>query len=295
MLNLLITENTVESERSSRFVIFGGISMVVSAIGTFVIGYYIAWQGFINLFWFALLLQLISIFIVVFYFRTDTHQYKLLGTPSRFHSSTVQMTASVSCRACLEVCQVFSFRHRSRKKSLSLLFTLLAYASFSFVCTVFIILLLYLLNAPFCWSSKHIGNFSATALIAFGTLSVLGMKVLSKLRAGDVTICIISHVFLCLTSLWLASAENDWQMYMGLLLSAFAGYQNFLTLSMISKWLLPHERTSAFTLVTEINTIMKVLGYCFFNWVYAHTVMTNKNFTFLLAAGLSLIPLALNM
>ncbi|UJR32068.1 hypothetical protein I4U23_019536 [Adineta vaga] len=219
VLNLFITENTIESERSSRFVVFGGISMIVAAIGTFVIGYYIA---------------------------------------------------------CL-------------------LLTLLAYASFSFICTAFTVLLLYLLNAPFCWTSKHIGNFSATALITFGILSVLGMKLLTKLGASDTIICIISHIFFCLASLWLAFAKNDLQMYLGLILSSFSGYQNFLTLSMISKWLEPHERTNAFTLVTEINTIMKVTGYCFFNWIYARTVIHYKNFTFLLAAGLCLIPLVLNI
>ena len=40
---------------------------------------------------------------------------------------------------------------------------------------------------------------------------------------------------------------------------------------------------------------MKVLGYCFYNWIYARTVINYKNFTFLLAAGLNIIPLILNM
>jgi hypothetical protein len=84
-------------------------------------------------------------------------------------------------------------------------------------------------------------------------------------------------------------------MYASLLLSSFSGYQNFLTLSMISKWLEPCERTNAFTLVTEIHTIVKVVGYLFFNWVYARTVIDYKNFTFLLAAGLGIIPLLLNV
>jgi hypothetical protein len=154
---------------------------------------------------------------------------------------------------------------------------------------------LYLLNTPFCWTSKQIGNYTATALISFGVLSVLGMKILTKLGACDIMICIISHVFFCITAFWIGFAQHDWQMYAGLLLTSFSGYQNLLTLSMISKWLEAHERTDAFTLATEINTIMKVLGYCFFNWVYARTVINYKNFTFLLAAGLSMIPLFSNM
>jgi len=193
------------------------------------------------------------------------------------------------------ICTVFGFKNRSRKKSFSLLLTLFAYASYSFIYTAFTVLLLYLLNTPFCWTSKQIGNYTATALISFGIFSILGMKILTKLGACDIIICIISHIFFCIAAFWIAFAQSNWQMYAGLLLSSFGGYQNLLTLSMISKWLEPYERTNAFTLVTEINTIMKVLGYCFFNWVYARTVINYKNFTFLLAASLSMIPLILNM
>jgi hypothetical protein len=272
--------------------------MIVSAIGTFVIGYYIAWHGFNDLYWTAFILQVSSIFIVIFFFKSDTHHYKALSSfdDSNFipHMNEIKISKTI-CNYYFDSCQIFAFKKRSKKKSISLLLTLSAYASYSFICTAFIVLLLYLLNAPFCWTSKHIGNYSSTALISFGILSVLGMKFLTKLGACDIIICIISHIFFCITSFWIAFAQSDWQMYAGLLLTSFSGYQNLLTLSMISKWLEHHERTNAFTIVTEINTIMKVLGYCFFNWVYARTVINYKNFTFLLAAGLSMIPLFLNM
>ncbi len=294
VLNLYITENTIETERSSRFVLFGAISMIVSAIGTFAIGYFIAWYGFNDLYWTALILQVLSIFIVVFFFKPDVYRYKALSTSedliSMFNQSDIRIL-----KGYFDICTVFGLRNRSRKRFLSLMLTLLAYASFSFIYTAFIVLLLYLLNAPFCWSSKQIGNFSASALITFAVLSVFGMKVLTRLGACDIVICIISHTFFLIASVWIAFAESNWQMYAGLILCSFGGYQNLLTLSMISKWLEPDERTNAFTLVTEINTIMKVLGYCFFNWVYARTVVNYKNFTFLLAAVLTLIPLALNV
>lgn len=268
--------------------------MIVSAIGTFAIGYFIAWQGFNDLYWTALILQIISILIVMFFFKSDRYAYKAVSTWTEIDSVSDQIEKKASPE-CLGVCTVFGFGKRSRKKSLSLLLTLFAYASFSFIYTAFIVLLLYLLNSPFCWSSKQIGNFSASALISFAVFSVFGMKILTKLGACDIVICIISHSFFFVASVWVAFAHSNWQMYAALVFCSFAGYQNLLTLSMISKWLKPHERTNAFTLVTEINTIMKVLGYCFFNWVYARTVIDFKNFTFQLAAGLTTIPLFLNM
>jgi len=268
--------------------------MIVSAIGTFAIGYFIAWYGFNDLYWTALILQILSIFIVIFFFKPDIYRYKTLPTSDDSTLILNQSEIRIS-KGYFDVCTVFGFRNRSRKKFFSLLLTLFAYASFSFIYTAFIVLLLYLLNAPFCWTSKQIGNYSASALISFAILSVFGMKILTRFGACDIVICIISHTFFLIASIWISFAESNWQMYAGLLLCSFAGYQNLLTLSMISKWLEPDERTNAFTLVTEINTIMKVLGYCFFNWVYARTVIHYKNFTFLLAAGLTIIPLGLNM
>ncbi|CAF3697829.1 unnamed protein product [Rotaria sordida] len=298
VLNLYITENTVENERSSHFVLFGAISMIVSAIGTFVIGYYIAWKGFIDLYWTALILQLLSIFIVVFFFKSDKHYYQTLSMSNDLNSFLSPTNIQISrtyCSFYFDVCKVLEFKNRSRKKSISLLLILLAYASYTFICTSFIILLLYLLNIPFCWTSQHIGNYSAITLISLGILSVLGMKILTKIGACDIIICIISHIFFCIALFWLAFTQYDWQMYVGLIVSSFSGYQNLLTLPMISKLLQPYERTNAFTLVTEINTIMKVIGYCFFNWIYARTVINYKNFTFLLAAFLSIIPLFFNI
>ncbi|CAF3283465.1 unnamed protein product [Rotaria sp. Silwood2] len=298
VLNLYITENTVENERSSHFVLFGAISMIVSAIGTFAIGYYIAWKGFIDLYWIASILQLVSIIIVLCFFKSDKHQSKTLSMSSdlnSFSNSPDIQISKTNCCSYSDVCKILEFKNRSRKKSFSLLLILLAYASYGFTCTSLIVLLLYLLNAPFCWSSEHIGNYSAIALISLGILSLLGMKILTKIGACDIIICIISHIFFCIALLWLAFAQYDWQMYVGLIFSSFSGYQNLLTLPMISKWLQPYERTNMFTLVTEINAIMKVIGCCFFNWIYARTVINYKNFTFLLAAVLSMIPLSINI
>jgi hypothetical protein len=294
VLNLFIAENTIESERSSRFVLFGAISVIVSAIGTFTVGYYISWRGFTDLFWSALVLQMISIIVVILFFKSDHHAYKLVADNEQDFVPPPNSSRRC-CHEWLEVWNAFRSQTRPRKKSICLLLILSAYAAYSFICTSFIVLLLYLLNAPFSWTSKHIGNYTATGLIAFGVFSLLGMKLLTKLGVGDAGICIISHVFFALAALWTAFARSNWDMYASLLLCSFSGYQNMLTLSMISKWLEPSERTHVFTLVTVLNTIMKVSGYCFFNWIYARTVINYPNFTFLLASGLSIIPLVLNM
>jgi hypothetical protein len=121
------------------------------------------------------------------------------------------------------------------------------------------------------------------------------MQALTSAGASDTIICLISHVFFFGSTLWLAFARHDWELYAGLLLSAFSAYQGSLTMSMISKWLEPHERSNAFTFVTEINTILTTFGTAFFNWLYARTVVNCRSCTLFVGAGLCVIPFILNL
>jgi hypothetical protein len=64
---------------------------------------------------------------------------------------------------------------------------------------------------------------------------------------------------------------------------------------MISKLLELNEREIGFTLIAEIKIVITSFGSSFFNWIYERTVISQKNFSMLLASGLSLVPLVLNM
>ncbi|CAM4809014.1 unnamed protein product [Rotaria magnacalcarata] len=304
VLHLIVTECTTESERSSRFVLLGAITTSISAVASLVIGYYISWRGFTDLFWIALMLQLMSIVVGLRYIR-----------PSQF---IVKTSATLECRNdCLsstprannvytrkssklwaeffEVFTVFAFTRRSRKKSISVYLTLLAFAAYTFTSSSMSVLLWYLLSVPFCWSSKEIGNYSAISAVASAVLRLVGIEALTKLGASDPLGCAISHILFCGSVVWTAFAQHNRAIYLTLLISPFTMYQGSLTWSMISKWLEPHERSHAFTFVTETNVIMIAAGGSFFNWLYARTIVHNRRFTFLLAAGLNIIPFILNI
>ncbi|CAM2702332.1 unnamed protein product [Rotaria socialis] len=304
VLHLIATECTTESERSSRFVLLGAITTSISAVASFVIGYYISWRGFTDLFWIALMLQLMSIVVGLRFIN-----------PSQF---IVETSATLECKNdCLssspsannvyirkpsklwaeffEVFTVFAFNRRSRKKSISLYLTLLAFAVYIFTSSSMSVLLWYLLSVPFCWSSKEIGNYSAVSAVASAVLRLVGIEALTKLGASDPLVCAISHILFCGSVVWTAFAQHNWAIYVTLLISPFTMYQGSLTWSMISKWLEPHERSHAFTFVTETNVIMIAAGGSFFNWLYAPTIVHNRKFTFLLAAGLNIIPFILNI
>ncbi len=295
-MNLIITENTTESERSSRFVRLQAMQTGLAAVATFIIGYYIAWRGYNDLYWMALAIQIVSIITVVLYFKSEEssnpdEQRSLLSTTT----DEIEVLVSSKCSRFWEVFTIFQSNRRSKKKNLSLLLTLSASTVSLLAVTCYAPFLWLLLSAPFCWSSKGVGNFSALNAISTAVLSLLGMQVLTYLGANDAIICVISHLFFSVSCLWIAFSQNTWQLFVGLLISAFSGYQGLLTTSMMSKWLEPHERNHAFTFMTEVNTIVNTFGNALFNWIYSRTAGTHRTLTFFIAAGLAVVPLVLNM
>ncbi|CAF3921052.1 unnamed protein product [Adineta steineri] len=292
VLHLIVTDCTTESERSSRFVLLGAITTGLSAVASFMIGYYIKWRGFTDLFWIALILQLLSIVVGLRFIKPS---HFIVKNSAPLESRNPSLPSSTVWTEFFEVFTIFSFNRRPRKKSISLYLTLLSFALYTFTSSSMSVLLWYLLSAPFCWSSEEIGNYTALSSIASAILRLLGIEAFTKLGAGDPFICTISHILFSSSVIWMAFAQHNWAIYITLLITPFTTYQGSLTWSMISKWLEPHERSHAFTFVTETYVIMLAVGGSFFNWLYARTIVNHRSFTFVLAASLNVIPFILNI
>lgn len=297
---LIITENTLESERSSRFVRVSALQTALSALATFAIGFYIAWRGFNDLYWCALVLQILSIISVFIFLKNvdntiDERTPLLSSPPSASPNDEFRELEPTACSHFLKVFTVLYPSQRSKKKTISLHLTLGAYLFYILAIACLSPLLLYLLNAPFCWTSEDIGKFSALSAISSAVLSLAGMQLLTYFKASDTTICAISHVFFGAASLWVAFAKYDWQLYVSLIINPFSSFQGSLTTSMMSKWLHPNEQNYAFTLITETSTIITTFGNAFFSWLYSRTVVHHRNLLLFISAGISIIPFILNM
>ena len=301
-MNLIITESTEEHERSSYFVRIGAVTTALSAVVTFAIGYYIQWRGFTDLFWIAIGIEFLSILSVLFLLKSSSSS----PSPATIDETTSLLSTASSndtnveikrpfLMNCFAICTIFTFNARTRKKSICILLTLIAYVFHLLALSSMSPSLWYFLGSPFCWTSKDLGNFSALSLIATAIFSVLGMKIFTYWGTDDAIICAIGHICFLGYALWIALVKYSWQLYLALTIYPFTGYQSALTVPMISKWLEVHERSNIYTLITEVNTIILAFGSSFFNWVYAQTVAHQKNFTLLFASGISLIPILLNL
>ncbi|CAF3339857.1 unnamed protein product [Rotaria sp. Silwood1] len=294
ILNLIITDSTEESERTSKFLYIGALCTAVGAIASLLVGFWIEYRGFLDLYWTALLVQLITIIIVYHYMKP---QLLIPVVSINSHDYTHNTNRNTKYNQLIEICMVFSPRHtyRSRKRSISLIITLIAFIFHCLASLAFgVPFLWFQLNYPFCWSAKDIGYYNTVSSIIWSIGSVVGMKFFTYTRFSDATICCISHVFFIVSALWVSQAYYNWQLYIGLFIAPFTSYQGSLTYSIISKWLEPNEINNAYTFVTEINTILNVFGNSFFNYLYSITVSYSRNFTLLLAAWLGIIPLILN-
>ncbi|CAF0951285.1 unnamed protein product [Adineta ricciae] len=302
VLNLIITEITEDNERSSRFVAISAISTAVSAAATFGIGYYIQWRGYTDILWMAIGFEVLCMFSILF-LPKSTHS----SSPPPIADDTTSLLApssvdfniktvsSSKCSQYFDMCMIFSFRRHPPKKAISLIIIIVSYIFHTLASSSLAPLLWYLLGAPFCWTSKDLGYFSAISQIAIAVFSVLGMKILNVFGANDALICAFGHVSFFVYSLITALSKNTWQLCLSILALPFSIYQSSLTISMLSKLLEVHERHNVFALLTEINTIIACFGSSFFNWLYARTVTYEKNFTLLVGCGLCVVPFILNI
>ncbi|CAF3101257.1 unnamed protein product [Rotaria socialis] len=314
VINLVITESTEESERSSRFVCINAVTTALASIATFGIGYYIQWRGYTDLLWAAIALEILSIFVVILFLKptnypqsNDENTALLLPSSSSLSSSSSSSSSSNNAHVivktyvlsrfyhCFGICEVFNFRHHSKNKSISIILIIVSYIFYLLALSSMSTLVWYLLGTPFCWTSKNLGQYSAVSLITTAIFSALGMKLLTYIGANDAIICSLSHICFFVYAFWISLAQYSWQLYLALLINPFSGYQGILTTPMIVKWLEVHERSDVFTLLTEINTIILAFGSSLFNWIYAQTVVHQKNFTLLFASGLCIIPIILNL
>lgn len=286
----------------------------VNGIVSLLIGFWIDYRGFVDIYWTALFIQLLTIIIVYYYMKSQTFS-PIVSKNS--HNSMYNTNVNSKYEQLIQICTVFSPRHthRSRKRTMSLIITLLAFIFHCLASLAFgVPFLWFQLNYPFCWSgkflgkknknlkisikfiylAKEIGYYNTVASIIWCIGNVIGMKFFNYTRYSDAVICCISHLLFITSALWTSQAHHNWQLYAGLLVAPFTSYQGILTYSIISKWLEPYEINNAYTFVTEINTILNVFGNSFFNYLYSITVSYSRNFTIILAAGLGIIPFLLN-
>jgi predicted MFS family arabinose efflux permease len=154
ILNLIITDSTEESERTSKFLRINAMCTAAGAMGSLLVGFWIEYRGFPDLYWTALLVQLLTIVLVYHYMKPQS-LIPVLPTIA-YENSNSKVLNNIYAQL-VQICTVFSPRHtrRSRKRSISLFLTLIAFTFHCLASLAFgVPFLWFQLNHPFCWSGN---------------------------------------------------------------------------------------------------------------------------------------------
>ena len=151
ILNLIITDSTEESERTWKFLRIGAICTAVNAIVSLLIGFWIEYRGYVDLYWTALFVQLLTIILIYHYMRPESLSPVLTNNTHNSMNSKYEQL--------IQICTVFSprYTHRSRKRSICLIITLIAFIFHILASLAFgVPFLWFQLNFPFCLTGKSL-------------------------------------------------------------------------------------------------------------------------------------------
>ncbi|XP_053168054.1 solute carrier family 46 member 3 isoform X2 [Hemicordylus capensis] len=150
---------------------------------------------------------------------------------------------------------------------------------------------LYELNAPLCWNEIYVGYGSATSTIISLT-SFLGIAVLSQCLK-DIYLVVIGILSYIGGSVMSAFATTTLLMFLANVPSVLCFMPIPVLRAMLSKVVLPQEQGAVFACIACLEVVIGTIALTVFDSIYAVTVAWFPGFSFLLSAGLCIVPLCL--
>ncbi|NWW04325.1 S46A3 protein, partial [Oreocharis arfaki] len=271
-----------EKQKTTRIAVVDLIFGVVSGLAGLSSGYFLRGIGFAWTFVIASLLHVINIIYIVF-FLEDT-----VGV------SQFQHEAPVSWKELIRetVSGVYMLFKTAPYKKRILLIVLL----FTFMTYFFTLLggsslfTLYELDEPLCWNEVYIG-YGAAASTSVSLTSFLGVYLFSKCLK-DIYIVFIGMFSYIGGMIMVAFAKTTLLMFLVRVPSLFSFMPIPVLRSMLSKVVLPGEQGAVFACIACLEAVTGTMSISVFNILYAATVAWYSGFSFILSAGLCLIPLS---
>ncbi|PIK58124.1 putative proton-coupled folate transporter-like [Apostichopus japonicus] len=296
---------TTKENRTVRFGILESMTFIGSSIGLFTSGFVIDNLGFVAVFIYIIIVEVLIVIYVLLWLRESVSQYGRFGIPERIEDSVEADLGKVEKRRCVELFKVehfvksFSavFRDRPQKRRLQVILLVICLFILELVGTgERDTITFYVKKAPLAWNSTLIGVFSGARNLAkcLGLLGVLPL--VHFLGLGDPIIAAGSTCFRMVGYIIIAFARTTLVMFSAVAFMTFAGIPAACTRAMLSKLVAPSEQGSLFAFTAAMETITGFLGSLVFNAVYPATLdIIGGGLVYLLMAGLLVIPVALLM
>ncbi|XP_019592123.1 lysosomal proton-coupled steroid conjugate and bile acid symporter SLC46A3 isoform X1 [Rhinolophus sinicus] len=268
-----------EKQRTIRIAIIDFILGVITGLTGLSSGYFIRELGFVWSFSIVSMALTVNLIYILFF----------LGDSMKETSS---QNVSISCSESFKnlfyrTYMLFKNASRERRSLLCLLlFTMIAY--FFVIIGISPIFILYELDSPLCWNEVLIGYGSALGSVSFLS-SFLGIWLFSYCME-DIYMALIGIVTTMAGMAMTAFARTTLVMLLARLPFLFTIVPLSVLRSMMSKVVLSTEQGTLFACIAFLETLSGVTAVSTFNGIYSATVAWFPGFTFLLSAGLLLIP-----
>ncbi|XP_039376811.1 solute carrier family 46 member 3 isoform X1 [Mauremys reevesii] len=271
-----------EKQKTIRIALVDLIFGLVSGLAGLTSGYFIRGLGFPWTFVVASLLHFINIFYITFCLE-DT-----------VRAPEFQQHASLSCSEGLK--ETFSGVYMLFKTSTCKKRTLIIVLLFTFMTYFFTwmggssLFTLYELDEPLCWNEVYIG-YGAAAFTSVSVTSFLGVYLFSHCLR-DIYIVFIG-IFSWIGGMVMAAfAKTTLLMFLVRVPSLLCFMPIPVLRSMLSKVVLASEQGAVFACIACLEVMTSAISLAVFNSLYAATVAWFPGFSFLLSAGLCIIPLS---
>lgn len=266
-------------QRSFRMTVLEGVIGLTSGTASLVTGFLIRHTNFLTPVYLVLCLLSLGLIYVIF-FLVDSYR------PAENKDDTKRKSFNI-LRATFEH---YIWDTSEKRRSRLLLALMGGFFTAPALTASIDVIVLYVLNSPFCWTSDHIGNFLAAQTYSRWLFALTMVKLLQRCLS-DIDIVILGNCSCILAVITLAFAQNDTTIY----LSACAGVFAYVALpnirSAMSKLVTPEEVGSLFAGFYFTEAISTLIFGIVFNTVYAATLLVMRGIVFFLVASMLMIAI----
>ncbi|KAM4683581.1 lysosomal proton-coupled steroid conjugate and bile acid symporter SLC46A3 isoform 1-T4 [Amazona ochrocephala] len=271
-----------EKQKTTRIAVVDLIFGIVSGLAGLSSGYILRGIGFTWTFVLASLLHVVNIIYIIFFLEETVDV------------SEFQHEAPQSGKELLK--ETFSgvymlFKTAPYKKRILIIVLLFTFMMYLFTATGGSSLFtLYELDEPLCWDEVYIG-YGAAASTSISLTSFFGVYLFSKCLK-DIYIVFIG-IFSYIGGMVMAAfARTTLLMFLVRVPFLLCFMPVPVLRAMLSKVVLAGEQGAVFACIACLEVVVGTISLSVFNILYAATVAWFSGFSFLLSAGLCLIPLA---
>ncbi|KAI5279535.1 Solute Carrier Family 46 Member 3 [Manis pentadactyla] len=268
-----------QKQRTIRIAIIDFLLGLVTGLTGLSSGYFIRELGFVWSFLIITMVLTVNLMYILFFLDDSVKESS---------SQNVSMSCSEGFKNLFyQTYMLFKNASGNRRSLLCLLlFTMITY--FFVIIGISPIFILYELDSPLCWNEVFIGYGSALGSISFLS-SFLGIWFFSYC-IEDIHMAFIGILTTMAGMALTAFAKTTLMMFLVRLPFLFTVVPLSVLRSMMSKVVDSTEQGTLFACIAFLETLGGVTAVSTFNGIYAATVAWYPGFTFLLSAGLLLIP-----